>query len=458
MAPTILYEGHNLTLRSGAGVATYARNLAAAARTLGYAPRILVGVNKELQRKEPLLTEIALYDARSATGPSSWPAMLETAKSAVIGKPFGIRTMEFAPSATILGPADSEYAEFGTMVAATNLVDVARLHFNLYRHRASLNLASRPAIFHATHPVPLKVRHCANLYTIHDIVPLRLTYATLDDKKYFLNLVRHLCKKADHIVTVSEFSRQDIIRYVGIPENRITNTYQAVSIPAKLTAKGEDEVAAELRHAFNLEYKDYFLFVGAIEPKKNLARLIDAFAASGTKRPLVVAGPLGWQYDVDVEKIQDERFLNYRMEEGRIFATRHIRRLSYVPFAQLVSLIRGARALLFPSLYEGFGLPVLEAMLLGAPVMTSNVSSLPEIAGDAAMLVNPTDLDEMAAAIKTIDEDQDLRAELTTRGLERAKLFSPEAYQSRLAQVYGRFAGATPPSDSPRLPEQAKQA
>jgi glycosyltransferase involved in cell wall biosynthesis len=443
MAPTIVYEGHNLTLRSGAGVATYARNLAVAARTLGYTTKVLVGVNKELQRKEPLLTEIALYDARSDKGPSSWPAMLEIAKSAVIGKPFGIRTMEFAPSPTILGPAEGEYAEFGTTVAATKLVDVARLHFNRYGSRASLNLASRPEIFHATHPVPLKVRHGANLYTVHDIVPLRLPYATLDDKKYFLNLVRLLCKKADHIVTVSEFSRQDIIRYIGIPESRITNTYQAVSIPTKLTSKGEDEVAVELRHAFNLEYKEYFLFFGAIEPKKNLARLIDAFAASGTKRPLVIAGPLGWQYDVEVEKIQDERFLNYRIEEGRIFATRHVRRLSYVPFAQLVSLIRGARAVLFPSLYEGFGLPVLEAMLLGAPVMTSNVSSLPEIAGEAAVLVDPTDLDKMAATIKTLDEDEDMRIELAARGLERAKMFSPEAYQARLAKLYGRFAGAT---------------
>ena len=157
----------------------------------------------------------------------------------------------------------------------------------------------------------------------------------------------------------------------------------------------------------------------------------------------MIAGPLGWQYDVEVEKIQDERFLNYRIEEGRIFATRHVRRLSYVPFAQLVSLIRGARAVLFPSLYEGFGLPVLEAMLLGAPVMTSNVSSLPEIAGEAAVLVDPTDLDKMAATIKTLDEDEDMRIELAARGLERAKMFSPEAYQARLAKLYGRFAGAT---------------
>jgi glycosyltransferase involved in cell wall biosynthesis len=163
----------------------------------------------------------------------------------------------------------------------------------------------------------------------------------------------------------------------------------------------------------------------------------------------VIAGPLGWQTEVDVEKIQEERFLSYRMEEGKIFADRRIRRLSYVPFQQLVSLIRGARAVLFPSLYEGFGLPVLEAMLLGTPVMTSDVSSLPEVAGDAALMVDPIDLDGMAASIRTLDQDKDLRAELSVRGRERAKLFSPEAYQKRLVDLYGRFVGATHQSLQP---------
>ena len=438
MQPTILYEGHNLTLPTGAGIATYARNLAGAAKQLGYTTKLLVGVEKDLHRAEPLLNEIALYDARTERWPSL-PIMLEMAVGAVVGKPFGISTIEFPRSTTIVDPAGSNFKEFDTTVAATKLIELARLHFRRYHRRACLNIASAPAIFHATHPVPLMARKCANLYTIHDIIPLRLPYATLDDKKYFLRLVRHLCKKGDHIVTVSEFSRQDIIRHVGIPEHRITNTYQAVSIPEKLLAKHDDEVSNELQHAFGLEYKDYFLFFCAIEPKKNLARLIDAFAESGTKRPLVIAGPLGWQHEVEIEKIQNERFLNYRIEDGTIFADRRVRRLSYVPLSQLVSLIRGARAVLFPSLFEGFGLPVLESMLLGAPVMASNVSSLPEIAGEAAMLVDPLDLDKMAVAIRTIDEDSDLRAELTARGRERAKLFSPEAYRTRLAALYGRF-------------------
>jgi glycosyltransferase involved in cell wall biosynthesis len=439
MANTIVIEGHNLTLKTGAGVATYARNLAATAHNLGFVTTALVGIERPLNR-DPVLREIALHDARPQ-GRFSLPVQASLASSAIFGRPFGITPMEITRTGTVHEPGLPGLAVFDTMLAATRLIDVASLHFRRYGLRAGVNLGTAPSLFHATHPVPLRVRGCPNVHTVHDIIPLRLPYATLDDKRYFLRLVGHLCRRADHIVTVSEFSRRDIIRFFGIPESRITNTYQAVSIPEKLLAKSDDAVADELRHAFKLDMKEYFLFCGAIEPKKNLARLIDAYAMSGSRHPLVIAGPLGWQYDADVDRIQDERFVKYRLKEGGIHADRQVRRLAYVPFAQLVTLIRGARALLFPSLYEGFGLPVLEAMLLGTPVMTSNVSSLPELAGNAALLIDPTDIDEMVAAIRKIDADADLRAALSARGRERAKLFSPDAYRQRLGDVYSRLLG-----------------
>ena len=116
-----------------------------------------------------------------------------------------------------------------------------------------------------------------------------------------------------------------------------------------------------------------------------------------------------------------------------------MRRIPYLPLGQLISLIRGARGVLFPSLYEGFGLPVLEAMMLGAPVITSTVSSLPEIAGDAALLVDPLDVDDIAKAIRSFDHDGDLRAELSRRGVKRAAYFSPAAYEKRIAALYKRL-------------------
>jgi glycosyltransferase involved in cell wall biosynthesis len=151
-------------------------------------------------------------------------------------------------------------------------------------------------------------------------------------------------------------------------------------------------------------------------------------------------------YEREVEKIADERFLSYTLADATISPMRRVRQIPYLPLSQLVSLIRGARGVLFPSLYEGFGLPVLEAMMLGAPVITSNVSSLPEIAGDAALLVDPFDVDDIARAIRALDNDKDLRAELGQRGVRRAAKFSPQAYDDRISALYRRL-GVAPDRD-----------
>jgi glycosyltransferase involved in cell wall biosynthesis len=341
-------------------------------------------------------------------------------------------------------------ANFDTVYPAPELFDMARFHFKRHHRLMSIHVEEKPALFHATHPTPVAVPNCPNIYTIHDLVPLRLPYTTLDHKKYTIRLLRHLCRKADHIVTVSNFSKEDIIKFFGLPEERITNTYQSVHLPEALVSRPEAEVANEIANAFGVGFREYFLFVGAIEPKKNLPRLIDAYAASGSRYPLLIAGGLGWQYDRDVEMINDEKFLYYRTDRGQIHPKRRVRRLSCLPLPQLVSLIRGARAVLFPSLYEGFGLPVLEAMLLGTPVLTSNVASLPEISGDAAVLVDPLDTDAISRAIRKLDQDADLRGELSLRGTKRAAFFSPKAYQKTVADLYTRLGVTLASPDTPR--------
>ena len=199
--------------------------------------------------------------------------------------------------------------------------------------------------------------------------------------------------------------------------------------------------------------REYYVFVGAIEPKKNIGRLVDAYAASGSPHPLLIIGDLGWMYDRDVHTIDAERFYSQVQRNGRLVVERSVRRIPYLPLSQLVSLVRGARGLLFPSLYEGFGLPVLEAMMLGTPVITSNISSLPEIADDAALLVDPYDVDEIANAIRAFDRDSDLRTELSERGLKRAAFFSPKAYESRVAALYKRMGVASAADASSGLRE-----
>jgi glycosyltransferase involved in cell wall biosynthesis len=241
--------------------------------------------------------------------------------------------------------------------------------------------------------------------------------------------------KADHIVTVSENSKNDIMKYLGVEENRITNTYQSVEFPREYVERSTDVVAEELQGSFGLEYGKYLLFYGALEPKKNVGRLIDAYLSSGVNLPLVLVTSGGWGNEDEVASIERRR----EQERAGRGIRRRIYRLDYVSLLMLVTIIRGACALIFPSLYEGFGLPVLEAMLLGTPVVTSGVSSLPEVAGDAALLVNPYEVDEIARAIGQIVEDADLRSELSARGRTQAAVFSVERYRGRVAQLYERF-------------------
>ena len=181
--------------------------------------------------------------------------------------------------------------------------------------------------------------------------------------------------------------------------------------------------------------RNYLLFYGALEPKKNVARLIDAYMLSGADIPLVVTGAAGWGNQTETKMLDELSAEGRERRRG----SRRVYRFEYVSIPMLVTLIRGARAVIFPSLYEGFGLPVLEAMQLGTPVVTSSTSSLPEIAGDAALYVDPYDTYQIAQAIKTISADEGLRAELTRRGLVQAELFSMARYRERVAALYERL-------------------
>jgi glycosyltransferase involved in cell wall biosynthesis len=438
MSARVLIDGHNLTLRNSTGIGTYARNLAATISGIGLKPELLLGGNASVDQKDPQFSEIALFDALTALKPSQ-KVRVQRLVAAAIGRPLGVRATPFSRVGAVFDPSAASLDGFDKLHVAASLFEFGASHFRRFGSRLDVKLRDRPDLFHLTFPAPLKTRGCPNVYTIHDIVPLRLPQTTLDDKKLFLRLIRNLCREADQIVTVSEFSKQDLMRFFGLPEDRITNTYQSVFIPPAIADKSDDTAADEIAKAFGLDYRGYYLFYGAIEPKKNLARLIDAYVASGSAVPLIVVGGLGWQYAGDIKKLKDERFLYYRRDADRIVPSRRVRRFPYLPLSQLMTLVKGARGVIFPSLYEGFGLPVLEAMALGTPVITSNVASLPEISGDAAVLINPTDVDDIAQAIIAFDYDEGLRQELALRGKRRAAYFSPEAYRERVGALYRKL-------------------
>ncbi len=435
--PTILIESYNLSLTRGTGIATYARNLARAVEASGHRAEGLFDVPVGIDRRNPDLSEILMFDALRP-GPSSALGRAAQALRREIGDPFGVRTMPIVPAGAVAGQALLPFQAFGRSHGVPGLIDRARRHFYRYGRLLPVRHAEPAALFHATHAVPLKAAGLPSIATIHDIVPLRHPQTTLDDKRFFYRLVKRLLAEMDHIVTVSEFSRQDIMAMFGVPADRITNTYQAVRLPPGAD-KDETTLAHELQSAYGLEKDGYFLFYGALEPKKNVGRLVEAYAGSGARIPLVIAGGLGWQYDEDLARIGSERFRSYRVDGGTIRPEHRVIRLDYVPASRLASLIRGARAVTFPSIYEGFGLPVLEAMLLGTPVLTSTLSSLPEVAGDAALLVDPYDVDAIAAGLRRLDGDADLRAELVRRGRERAALFSEERYAEAVGTVYRRL-------------------
>ncbi|MDD5274391.1 MAG: glycosyltransferase family 1 protein, partial [Methylovulum sp.] len=239
-------------------------------------------------------------------------------------------------------------------------------------------------VFHATCPLPMYMQDAANVVTFHDIIPLMLPRSTNINLWHYQRILKLSMKTADMIFTVSEHSRNDLIEYFGLPEEKVFVTYQAVNIPAHYQALDDVAVALFLAREFTLTKNEYFLFFGCIEPKKNIARIIEAMKLAKTDYPIVIVGRDGWLYD-DVQQLLAEL---HGQEEGR----KKYRRIKYVPFEHLMYLLKGACGLVFPSLYEGFGLPVLEAMLMKCPVITSNVSSLPEIAGDAALYVNPLDV------------------------------------------------------------------
>jgi glycosyltransferase involved in cell wall biosynthesis len=316
-------------------------------------------------------------------------------------------------------------------VSSAGLFPLAQRHFNATGRFLPLRMEQPPEIMHWTYPVPVRLEGARNIYTVHDLVPLRLPYTTLTDKPRFAGLLRGCVAQGDHICTVSDYSRADIIAQSGIDPARITNTYQASFLPDEITVESYEDSARQVRGIFGLEPRGFFLFFGALEPKKNLGRLIEAYLGLGTRTPLVLVGARAWMSEGELSLLPEN--------------DQRIVRLDYLGRNALLRLTRTARALLFPSISEGFGLPVLEAMSLGTPVLTSDASSLPEVAGDAALLVDPYDTAAIAAGIARLDADEGLRARLAAAGPGQAERFSQSLYLARLEAMYAAvLAGGRP--------------
>ncbi len=460
--PRVFIDGHNLALDQGTGVATYARNLSFALGRMGFRTGVLYGTRSSLSR-DPLVREIAFFDERVGEQPA-WILAFRRFYRA-LGSPNGEHAMRVPISGRVIATSFRDrLPHYDELWNAWELFQQAHAQFRVLGRLMPVRMkpADRPALMHWTYPLAVTLPGVPNIYTLHDLVPLRLPYTTLDHKRRYLALQRLIARKAAHIVTVSEASRRDIISLLGVPEERVTNTYQAVEIPRKFTDVPMPEVAAEIAGSFGLEAGRYWLFFGAIEPKKNVGRLIQAFLASGVEGTLVIVGKKAWKSEQELRLLFEDHIRWLVLEGGTLRARHKVMLLDYAPFRLLVNLIRGARGVLFPSLYEGFGLPALEAMLLGTPVITSNTASMPEVVGDAALTVDPYDISALVQAIQALDGDAALRGRLAAEGPRRAALFSPERYDARLRALYAGLGvsqpGDAPPGDAPPAAGQAPAA
>ena len=267
-------------------------------------------------------------------------------------------------------------------------------------------------VYHAPNYIfTQRAERARRVVTIHDMtVMLFPEWHPRERLREMLPGLARAMELADHVLADSVATKQDIVKCLPVAPERVT--VAPLAADPSFHPRPDAETRAALA-GFGLVPGEYLLFVGTLEPRKNLDRLLDAFEACGGQvGPLVLAGAPGWGDGGLVERIQ-------RMQtDGRV------RYLGYVPATVRPALMSGARAFVYPSLYEGFGLPPLEAMACGAPVLTSPVSSLPEVVGNAAVLVDPYDVDALATAMRRLWEDEALRADLRARGLARAGQFT----------------------------------
>jgi glycosyltransferase involved in cell wall biosynthesis len=312
----------------------------------------------------------------------------------------------------------------GGMRVANDAFRVAQVHFDMFGRLLVLGGQSLPDIMHWTSPLPLRLAGVPNLYTILDTIPL--DHATSTNARRFHRILAAIADSADHVVTLSNAARADILRWLPGLSGRISVVPPAVTMVALPEAALHPILAT-----WCLQARDYYVFVGTIEPRKNVAGLIRAFLATASSRRLVLAGPLGWRGQQELAEFAPA------IADGRI------RSLGYLPRPTLIGLLQGARALLFPSRAEGFGLPIIEAMALGTPVLTSRAGATEEVAGGAARLVDPSDGPGLQAAIAELDADDALCARLRALGFTQAARFTKARQSTLMGALYQDLLPAT---------------
>ena len=274
---------------------------------------------------------------------------------------------------------------------------------------------------------------CPVVVSVHDLsfehLPQTFTWRS---RKQLRLTVRRSARAAAQVIALSEYGRRDIIEKYRLDPATVTAIPLAAS--DRFGPVRNEEELQRVRQTYGID-SDYVLSVGAIQPRKNLIRLVTAYSRLRRGNPkgklpkLVLVGKCAWLYDETLRVIKELELSDSVIVTG------------YVPEGDLPALYSGAVCFVYPSYFEGFGLPPLEAMRCGAPVIAGDRTSLPEVVGAAGLLVDPFDIDALAAAIEKVINDSNLRAELSLKGLERAKLFDWRETARQTLQIYHKAAG-----------------
>ncbi len=420
----ILVDGFNLGLKKGSGIKTYGMTLLDAYEMLDCEVGILLA-NQYLTGKDQLLDEVSLFDQDEIKPKSMFNFRLLKyfkALSHLLRKRQGNLVV---PSITEPDPENYLSHVGGKKYQyIENIADVfndANRLFAVTKKITQLKLKRQPDIFHLTTPWPLAVKGAKTVITIHDLIPLKIPFTTLDLKVHFYELFKWAAQSADLILSVSEHTKKDIMEIYGVPEEKIKVTYQSYK-GGDIDVNPDD--AAIYLNSKGLQAEKYILFVGNIEPKKNIKQLIRAFAYIQKGYKLAIVGHKAWMYESQLIGLK-----NYLKKKQYVM-------LDYVTDEELAMLYGNAFCMVFPSLYEGFGLPVLEAMHHDCPVICSDRSSLPEVGGDAALYVDPYQFTDIRDQLNKLIANPELRTEMIKKGRERVAFFSPENYAKRLLEAY----------------------
>lgn len=285
-------------------------------------------------------------------------------------------------------------------------------------------------VFHATDHLLPRLGRAATVFTIHDLIFRFFPEYHLPLNRWYLRLMLpRFIRRADALIAVSNHTARDVAQWLDIPREKLTVVYEGVN-PRYQPLQDRAELE-RVRAVYRLPPR-FILFLGTIEPRKNLLTLLESYAAllnSHTEvPPLVVAGRKGWLYKPTLARIDE------------LGLTEHIRLTDWIAEADVPALLNLAEVFVYPSLYEGFGLPPLEAMACGTPVVCSNASSLPEVVSDAGILFDPRDSAALTNALGCLLDSPTQRAELRARGIARARRFTWERAARETLAVYQRAA------------------